>query len=128
MPLQFTTLPPSGRARERKPLDQIHADIKAGVDEIYEWCQANNGRIELSAEQVKTVVPGTFETAQARAEEFLNDARDYAYQRQPRLVVAGNTTRKGHARLRVTLYVKGGAGEEAVNEEAVNEESANSEG
>lgn len=122
MPLQFTTLPPSGRARERKPLDQIHADIKAGVDEIYEWCQTNHGRIELSADQIKTVVPGTFETAQERAEQFLNDARDYAYQRQPRLVVAGNTTRKGYARLRVTLYVKGGAGEEVASGEATNSE------
>lgn len=122
MPLQFTTLPPSGRARERKPLDQIHADIKAGVDEIYEWCQVNDGRIELSADQIKSVVPGKFETAQARAEQFLNDARDYAYQKQPRLVVAGNTTQKGHARLRVSLYVKGSTSEEAVSEKAAKNE------
>lgn len=94
MPYNFTPIAPSGRSREKTPIDQIDNDVKQAVDEALEWCAANEGRLEGEMGN------------QDAANQFLQDARDYAYQRKPRVVVTGNSTKKGHVRWRVDLYVK----------------------
>lgn len=95
MPIQLTTMEPSARSRDKAPLDKIDPDVKQAVDEGLEWCKTNDGRLVA-----------TF-GSQAEADQFLNDARDYASQTKPRVaVVIGNTTKKGQARFRVEPYVK----------------------
>lgn len=91
MPIQLTVLPPSGKSR--LPVDEVSDDTKVAVDEAFEWCKTNDGRLEAAF--------GT----QEEAERFLKEARSYAYSHDPRLVVTGNTTQKGAARFRVELYV-----------------------
>jgi hypothetical protein len=93
MALTLTPIAASGKSRT--PADQIDADTAVAVEEAYEWCQANAGRLQAD-----------LRTREA-AEEFLHDARSYAYQRPAgRLTVAGNPTAKGLVRFRVEAYVK----------------------
>lgn len=80
----------------RTPLADIDPDIIDAIEESYTHCVSEPGeRIEIG-----------FETQDA-AEDFLREARSYAYQREAgRVVVVGNTTKKGHARFRVETYVE----------------------
>ena len=86
---------PGGAATSRKALEDIDPDIKTAVEDAYLYNQDSPGeRLEAK-----------FAT-QDEADEFLRDARAYAYQRETgRLVVSGNTTKKGAARFRVSEYV-----------------------
>jgi hypothetical protein len=99
MGIALTAVPKSQRART--PIEDIDPDVITAVNEALAYCD------EHPADRVAA----DFETV-AEAEEFLTDARSYAYQAEPRLVVAGNVTRKGggpkrdlpQARFTVTLW------------------------
>jgi hypothetical protein len=93
MPLQLTVVPAGTGRNARIPLEDTDPDVKQAVDEAYVFCQTSDDR--LSADL------GT----EANADKFLAACRDYAYAATPRLVVTGNSTKKGLARFRVTLYV-----------------------
>ncbi len=90
----------SGRG-SRIPLDEIHTEVTETIEEAYAYCKENDNRLETP----------DFLTKQS-AEEWLSDARAYAYQRAAgRLVIIGNTAKgseKGYytARFRVEQYVK----------------------
>lgn len=104
MPIDLT--PVSGGKKERKPLEDISPDVIQAVDEAYEWGKENPQRLEANFGD------------QAIADDFLADARSYAYQRPDgRLVIAGNTTKKGAARFRVTDY-EAPADEETAEDDA----------
>lgn len=78
----------------RKPVDQIDPDIVTAVEEAFTHC------LDVPDERIEA----KFET-QAEAENFLADARSYAYARPAgRVVVVGNSTQKGYARFRVEPY------------------------
>lgn len=81
MPITLTPLTGSGRTRT--PLEDIPADTAQAVEEAFEYCQANpNMRLQTEP----------YDTKEA-AEQFLKDARSYAYHRKDgkgRLVVTGN--------------------------------------
>jgi len=92
MPIALSAVKKGG---SRKPLDDIDPDIIEAVEEAYKHC------LEVDDERIQA----KFDT-QDDAEEFLKDARSYAYQRpEGRVVVTGNTTTKGYARFRVETYV-----------------------
>jgi hypothetical protein len=101
MGIALTAVPKSQRTRT--PIEDIDPDVITAVNEALAYCD------EHPADRVAA----DFETV-AAAEEFLTDARSYAYQAEPRLVVAGNVTRKGggekrelpQARFTVALWVK----------------------
>lgn len=93
MALTLTVLPAGKGRGGRIPLEDTEADVKTAVDEAFEFCKTSDDR--LSADL------GT----EADADAFLVKARDYAYAAEPRMVVTGNSTKKGQARFRVTLYV-----------------------
>ena len=91
MPIDLT--PVSGGKNARIPLEDISSEVIQAVDEAYEWGKENPQRLEANF------------TTQDVADAFLHEARSYAYQRPDgRLVVSGNTTKKGAARFRVTDY------------------------
>jgi hypothetical protein len=98
MALELTIVPAGTGRRARTDIDDIDLDVVTAVKEAYAFCQTSADR--LSA---------TFSSEEA-ANEFLSEARDYAYQADPRLVVEGNTTKKGQARFRVMLYAPSDAG------------------
>jgi len=94
------------KGSSRKPLDDIDPDVIEAVEEAYKHC------LEVEDERIQASFP-----TEEEAEEFLKDARSYAYQRpEGRVVVVGNTTRareviteKGkekvsYARFRVETY------------------------
>jgi len=92
MPIALSAVKKGGG---RKPLDKIDADIIEAVEEAYKHC------LEVEDERIQAAFD-----SQDEAEEFLKDARSYAYQRpEGRVVVVGNTTTKGYARFRVETYV-----------------------
>lgn len=103
MPIELTAVKKS-RARERTPIDEIDEDVKTAVLESLKYCQ----------EHPDERVSAQFETQEA-ADEFLFEARSFAYQATPRLIVAGNPTQKGAARFTVTLW---GAGSESESDAA----------
>jgi hypothetical protein len=85
--------------KQRTPLADIDPDVIAAIEEL--WADAPAVRVE-------TPVLGT----QTDAEAWLSDARSYGYHRgtldgKERLVVTGNTTKKGAVRLAVTAYDTG---------------------
>jgi hypothetical protein len=84
---------PKSRRSVALELNDIPEDVKIAVNEAFDWVQAHPDE-RLSAE---------FES-QGDAETFLFQARSYARLAEPRLAVAGNTTRKGEARFTVTLW------------------------
>lgn len=94
MPIALTAVPKSQRAR--KPVEEIDPDVITAVNEALDYCQKHPDE-RVSAQ---------FDTM-AEAEEFLVDARSYAFQAEPRLTVAGNATRKGEARFTVALWGAG---------------------
>lgn len=85
MPIVLTPLAGSGRTRT--PADEIPEDTAQAVEEAFEYCQANpNMRLETEPYDTKE-----------SAEQFLKDARSYAYHRKDskgRLVVTGNPATK----------------------------------
>jgi hypothetical protein len=99
--ITLTAVPKSQRTRT--PIEDIDPDVITAVNEALEYCD----------EHPDERVAADFATV-AEAEEFLTDARSYAYQAEPRLVVAGNVTRKGggpnrdlpQARFTAVLWVK----------------------
>lgn len=99
MPIELTPIPETRGGR--LPLEEIDPEVIEAVDSAYEYCKTNPGRLE-----------GSFGTKEA-AEAFLHAARSYAYQHEPRYVVAGNPTAKGLARFRVELYEAPAATSEA---------------
>jgi hypothetical protein len=104
MPIKLTEIPKYQRTRV--PIEDISPDVITAVNESLDFCEKNPDRR----------VAADFESV-AEAEEFLTDARSYAYQADPRLVVSGNVTRKGggpkrdlpQARFTVALWVSGDA-------------------
>lgn len=101
MAITLTALPP-GNATSRKALEDIDDDVKAAIEDAYKYNE------DSPAERLEAAF-----TTQEKAEEFLKDARAYAFQRPAgRLVVTGNTTKKGQARFRVAAYVAPEDGEE----------------
>lgn len=93
MPIDLTPMKASGKSRT--PLEKIDPDVVEAIESAYTYCQTSDERLS-----------GQFESQDA-ADEFLHQARSYAYQREAgRLVVTGNSTQKGQARFRVELYVK----------------------
>jgi hypothetical protein len=94
MPIALTAIP-GGAASSRTPLGEIDADIKTAVEDALLFC----------ADDASQRVQAAFETKEA-GEDFLREARAYAYQRPAgRVVVSGNVTAKGFARFRVLDYV-----------------------
>jgi hypothetical protein len=91
--MPFTLTPVTTSRHERVELAEINPDVKLAVDEAYEFGKTDPSRLEIDF------------VDEGQADAFLSEARDYAYQVEPRLVVAGNSTKKGIARFRVTAYV-----------------------
>jgi hypothetical protein len=92
MPIELTGID-RGSTRSRATLEDIPEDVTLAVLEALEFCTAHPDK-RVSAKF------GTVE----EAEDFLYQARSYAYHAKPRLVVTGNTTASGHARFTVALY------------------------
>jgi uroporphyrinogen-III synthase len=91
MSLEMTRV--SAGKGKRIPLDEIEPVVAETIDEAYQDCLVNDGlrlQIEFASKEA--------------AEEFLREARSYAYQHDPRYIVTGNPTAKGMARFRVELY------------------------
>ena len=87
------TMVPTMSGRSRVPLADIPEDVSQAVEEALAFCLDDPRRLETQFD------------SQDAAEDFLHQARSYAYQRPAgRLVVAGNTTQKGTARFRVVGY------------------------
>lgn len=112
MPLNLVILPPTKGGRI--PLDEIHPDVVQAVEESFEACKTNPGRLStedaLFLPENKSLYDALAAgidnpTRKEIAEAFLHQARSYAYQREPRVTVTGNPTSKGEARYRVELYV-----------------------
>lgn len=109
MSITLTAIP-GGKTSTRIPLDEIPKDVISAVEDAYLY------NVENPAERLQA----GFATQEA-ADEFLKQARAYAYQRKAgRLVVSGNTTKKGYARFRVADY-EGPAEEAEEAEEAETE-------
>jgi hypothetical protein len=90
----------------RTKLEDIEPDVIEAVEEAYKHC------LEVPDERIEA----EFDSQDA-AEDFLTEARAYAYQRpEGRVVVVGNTTKKGAARFRVETYVAPTAGEAEAEE------------
>jgi hypothetical protein len=85
----------------RTPLAEIDPEVSSTVEEAYEFCQADSQRLQTPEFASKE-----------DAEDWLTEARAYAYQREAgRVIVAGNPatgTTKGTyvVRFRVETYVK----------------------
>lgn len=80
----------------RKPMEDIDPDVIGAVEEAYKHC------LKVEDERIQAEFAN-----QDEAEDFLRDARSYAYQRpEGRVVVIGNTTKKGTTNFRVETYVK----------------------
>lgn len=91
----------TGGKGSRTPLADIDKAVIDAVEEGYVFGQESGDRLSTPA-----FTDDKGEPDQEAAEDFLKEMRDYAYQREAgRLVVTGNTTKKGHARFRVTEYV-----------------------
>ena len=101
MPITLKAVPKSA-SKTRIPLDEIDEDVKTAVDEALAYC----------AEHPDERVSAEFGT-QEEADSFLKTARSYAYQREPRVVLEGNTTQKGAARFTVVPYTAGDSDSEA---------------
>jgi len=92
MPIQLQAIT---RGFVRTPLDAIPEEVIEAVEEAYQHCK------DVPDERIQAQFP-----TQEDADKFLTDARSYAYQREAgRLVVTGNSTKKGFARFRVETYV-----------------------
>jgi hypothetical protein len=80
----------------RTKLEDIEPDVIEAVEEAYQHCLlVPDERIEAAFD------------SQDAADDFLTEARAYAYQRKAgRVVITGNTTKHGAARFRVETYVK----------------------
>lgn len=76
-------LSPIKGGKSRTPLADIDQSVIDTIDEAYEYFKDNEGRLQTE--------PFTDKEA---GEDWLSDARSYAYQRPAgRLVVSGNTAR-----------------------------------
>ena len=90
----------------RTKLEDIDPDIVEAVEEAYKHC------LEVPDERIEAAFGN-----QDAADDFLTEARAYAYQRpEGRVVVVGNTTKKGAARFRVETYVAPAGGESETEE------------
>lgn len=92
MPITLTPVPRGG-GRSRLALEDIDQDVITAVNEAFDYCQ------DHPDERVSAPLG-----SQDAAEDFLKQARSYAYWAEPRLVVAGNVTQKGEARFTVDLW------------------------
>jgi len=80
----------------RTKLEDIDPDVVEAIEEAYKHC------LEVPDERIEA----GFDNQEA-ADDFLTEARAYAFQRpEGRVVIVGNTTKKGAARFRVETYVK----------------------
>lgn len=91
MAIDLTAVDKTSR-RERMPLTDIPGDVFQAVDEALEYCTANPGKALVAKFG-----------SQEDAAEFLFQARSYASQRVPQVVVTGNATKAGAARFCVAL-------------------------
>jgi hypothetical protein len=86
---------------QRTPLEEIDAELAETIEEAYAFCQTDPQRLQTPEFASKE-----------DAEDWLSEARAYAYQREAgRVIVAGNPatgTTKGTyvVRFRVEEYVK----------------------
>ena len=99
MPLNLHPVPPS--SKQRIPLSEISPDIQEAVEDAYAYCTEHPGeRLETDPFESKL-----------DAEDFLKQARSYAYQRATgRLTVTGNPAKGPQdgtfvARFSVAAYV-----------------------
>ena len=92
MPLTLTPVP-KGSGRSRLAMEDIDADVVEAVNDAFSYCQDH-------PDERLSIALGSTEAA----EDFLRQARSYAYHATPRLVVAGNVTQKGEARFTVDLW------------------------
>lgn len=95
MAIELQAIPRSRRGTPLE-LDDIPDEVKTAIDEAYEYGKEHPDE-RLSAKFAN----------QGEAETFLFQARSYARQTEPRLVVTGNSTSKGEARFTVDLYQAG---------------------
>lgn len=100
--MALTLTPITTGGRSRTPLADVDDDVKLAVEEALEWCASNPaGRLESPQ-----FTDGNGNPSKSAAEDFLHDARSYAYQRpEGRVVVSGNATGKAVVRFRVTPYI-----------------------
>lgn len=92
--MPITLIPvPKGGGRSRIAMEDIDPEVVTAVNEAFAYCQ------DHPDERVSAPL-GTEEAA----EDFLRQARSYAYHATPRLVVTGNVTQKGDARFTVDLW------------------------
>lgn len=88
------TLKPVESAKSRLKPEEIDADVALAVEEAYKYLseEGHDGeRLEVDL------------GSKDKGDEFLHAARSYAYHREPRLVVTGNSFKTG-ARFRADLY------------------------
>jgi hypothetical protein len=105
MPLNLTPIPASA-GKARIPQDEIDPDVALAVEEAYKYCAGNgNERLEVTLKDKDA------------GDAFLKQARSYAYYRDPRVVVIGNSFKTG-ARFRVEDYVARETADEDASGEA----------
>ena len=92
MPLTLVPVP-KGAGRSRLALEDIDPEVAEAVNDAFMYCQDH-------PDERLSIALGTTDAA----EDFLRQARSYAYHATPRLVVAGNVTQKGEARFTVDLW------------------------
>lgn len=94
MPIEITAIPGGTGRQPRIPLEEIDPEVAQAVEDAFTY----------NAENPSERLQAAFGDSKA-ADEFLKEARDYAYQREAgRVVVEGNSTSKGYARFRVFAY------------------------
>lgn len=87
----------------REKIEQISQDTVDDVNDALEYCASHPDKISIKF--------GT----QAEGDYFLKEARAYARDREPRVVVTGNTLKSGLVKFRVELYEATADGETASN-------------
>jgi hypothetical protein len=104
MPLNLMPIPAS-TGKTRIPQDEIDPDVALAVEEAYKYCADSSERLEVALKDKDA------------GDAFLKQARSYAYYREPRVVVTGNSFKTG-ARFRVEDYVAGESAEEDASGES----------
>lgn len=93
--------PIEGGRGQRVPLEDIRTDVSETIEEAFK--EGEGQRFET--EPITDSVHGL--TGKEAADEWLTEARSYAYQRPAgRLVVTGNAVKTGAVRFMVETYVK----------------------
>jgi hypothetical protein len=92
MSYTLVPIPPSSGGKGSRPAQEdIPLDVGVAVEEAFKYCADTDERLQA-------------EMTREEGDEFLRYARAYAYYRDPRVVVVGNSF-KGGVRFRVEVYV-----------------------